>query len=370
MPGTMHAVVKTKPAPGAEWLEMPLPELRPDWVLVKVRATSICGTDVHIYQWNDWADGRIGAKQLPQVLGHEVAGEVVEAGPHCKRIKPGDYISAETHIYDPGDLQAMLGQLHIGERMKIVGVDYNGCFAEYFAVPESVCWVNDRSIPPELAAVQEPMGNACYALLGEDCDVAGKSVAIFGDGPTALFAAGLARAAGLTQIFVIGMSDFALGIAKKMGADHVLNISDKSVDRLAFIRDHTGGYGTDIVLDMVGAPAAVAEGLKVIRKGGRYSAFGVGPGVIPIDYVNGIVFRGITINGISGRKMFDTWYRVRNFLASGRVDIRPVVTHLFALSDFAKGFEAAMGNPRQCGKAVLFPDPAELAAAKKRMAAG
>jgi threonine 3-dehydrogenase len=363
----MNAVVKTAPAQGAEWQQQPVPVPKPDWVLVKVKATSICGTDVHIYQWNKWAGDRIGPKKLPQILGHEVAGEVVEVGPHCKRIRVGDYISAETHIYDPGDLQAMLGQLHIGERMKIVGVDHDGCFAEFFAVPESVCWVNDKGIPPELATVQEPMGNACYTLLGEDGDVAGKTVAIFGDGPTALFAAGLARACGLTQIFMVGMSDFALAIAKKMGADHILNIGDKTVDRLQYIRDHTGGYGTDLVLDMVGAPAAVEEGLKVIRKGGRYSAFGVGPGVIPVDYVNGIVFRGITINGISGRRMFDTWYRVRNLLASGRIDIRPIVTHLFELKDFAKGFEAAMGNPRQCGKAVLFPDPAELAAAKKRM---
>lgn len=365
----MNAVVKAAPKLGAEWRQVPLPKLPPDWVMLRVRATSICGTDVHIYEWNAWADQRIGAAKLPQILGHEVAGEVLEVGPHCKRIKPGDYVSAETHIYHPGDLQAMLGQLHIGERMKIVGVDHDGCFAEYFAVPESVCWVNDKSIPPELATVQEPMGNACYTLLGEDADVAGKTVAIYGDGPTALFAAGLARACGLAKIFVIGMSDFALGLARRMGADHTLNISDKSVDRLQFIRDHTGGYGTDLVLDMVGAPSAIEEGLKVIRKGGRYSAFGVGPTPVPIDYVNGIVFRGITINGISGRKMFDTWYRVKNLLASGRIDIRPIVTHLFALEDFAKGFEAAMGNPRQCGKAVLFPDRAELEAARKRMSA-
>ena len=367
MPDIMNAVVKTKPGPGAEWRTVPLPKVKPDWVLVRVRATSICGTDVHIYQWNKWADERIGASKLPQTLGHEVAGDVVFVGNECKRIRMGDYVSAETHIYDPGDLQAMLGQLHIGERMKIVGVDHDGCFAEYFALPESVCWVNDRSIPPELATVQEPMGNACYALLGEDADVAGKSVAILGDGPTALFAAGLARASGLCKIFVIGMSDFALRLAKTMGADHTLNISDKSVDRVEFIRDQTDGYGTDLVLDMVGAPSAVEEGLRIIRKGGRYSAFVVGPGVIPIDYNNGIVFRGIQIHGISGRKMYDTWYRVRNFLASGRIDIRPIITHLFPLQDFAKGFEAAMGNPRECGKAVLFPDPKELEAARKRM---
>jgi threonine 3-dehydrogenase len=364
----MKAVVKTRPEPGAEWREVPVPIPRPDWVLVRVRATSVCGTDVHIFGWNRWAESRIGRDRLPQILGHEVAGEVVETGAQCSRISVGDYISAETHIYHPGDLQAMLGQRHIGERMKIVGVDHDGCFAEYFAVPESVCWVNDPAIPPELATVQEPMGNACYALLGEDCDVTGKTVAIFGDGPTALFATGIARAAGLTSIFVIGASPYALEIARRMGADHTLSISDTTVDRVQFVRDHTGGYGADIVLDMVGAPQAIKEGLEIIRKGGRFSAFGVsGSASVPIDYNNGIVFKGIQIHGISGRRIFDTWYRVRNLLASGRVDIRPIVTHLLPLDRFAEGFDIAMGNPRQCGKVVLFPDAAELSDARRRM---
>jgi threonine 3-dehydrogenase len=365
----MKAVVKTKPQKGAELWDVPVPQVKPDWVLVKVRATSICGTDTHIYDWNSWAAQRIGSQRLPQILGHEVAGEVVEVGAHCKRIKIGDYISAETHIYDPSDLQAMLGQFHIGERMKILGVDTDGCYAEYFAVPESVCWVNDRSIPPEQAAVQEPMGNACYALLGETSDVAGKTVTIYGDGPTALFSAAIARASGCTNIFVVGMSDFALGIAKKMGADHLLKANDKTIDRVQYIRDHTGGFGTDIVLDMVGVPSAIEEGLKVIRKGGRFSAFGVSSlSQVPIDYNNGIVFRGIQVHGISGRRMFDTWYRVRNFLSSGRIDIRPVITHVFKLEDYEAGFNAAMSNPRECGKAVLFPDQQEFEAARLRMA--
>lgn len=369
MPQTMKAVVKTLPQPGAEWRDVPIPAPAPDGVLVRVRATSICGTDVHIYGWNRWADTRIGSARLPQILGHEVAGEVIEVGAHCARIKVGDYVSVETHIYHPGDLQAMLGQRHIGERMRIVGVDDDGCFAQYFAVPESVTWINDPTIPPELATVQEPMGNACYALLGEDCDVAGKSVVILGDGPTALFAVGIARAVGLTSIFVIGASPFALALARKMGADHTLDIGDTSVDRVQFVRDHTNGYGADIVLDMVGAPSAIQEGLRQVRKGGRFSAFGVsGSDSVPIDYNNGIVFRGIQVHGISGRRLFDTWYRVRNLLASNRVDIRPIVTHLLPLHRFAEGFDIAMGTPRQCGKVILFPDAAELIAAQARMA--
>jgi threonine 3-dehydrogenase len=345
---------------------MPYPTPPPDWVIVRVRATSICGTDTHIYGWNAWAASRIGAAALPRILGHEVAGEVVEVGPHCTRIELGDQVSAETHIYDPGDLQAMLTQLHIGDHMQILSVDTDGAFADYFAIPEKVCWVNDPAVPPELACVQEPMGNACYALLGEDNDVVGKTLTIYGDGPTALFATGIARAAGVTCIIVVGLSDFALQIARQMGADHTFNAA-LDEDRVAAIRDLTGGAGPDLVLDMVGAPPAITEGLTVLRRGGRFSAFGVTSlAQVPVDYNNHIVFRGIQIHGISGRKIFDTWYRVRNLLASGRVDIRPIITHLLPLEEFEAGFAAAMSDPRQCGKVVLFPDRAEYEAALTR----
>ncbi|MBU1626643.1 alcohol dehydrogenase catalytic domain-containing protein [bacterium] len=366
MPNKMKAIVKTKGEHGAELLEVDIPKIKPDSVLVKVRATSICGTDVHIFKWDPWSDGRIGKKKLPQILGHEVAGDVVEVGPHCKRIKLGDYISAETHIYDPGDLQAMLCQLHVGERMKILGVDCDGAFAEYFEVPESVCWVNDKSIPPEFATVQEPLGNATYAVLGEDNDVAGKSMVLLGDGPISLFAVGVARTCGVTNIFIVGKYDFNMEIAKRMGADHLL-YANKDIDRVKYVRDHTGGYGADLVLDMAGSPQALDEGFKMLRKAGRFTAFGVAAeSPTLIDYNNGMVFKGAQIHGISGRKMFDTWYRVRNFLSSGRLDISPVITHMFKLEDFEQGFKAMTTRPRQSAKVILFPDAKELSAAKKR----
>jgi len=367
MPETMKAVVKTKPELGAELQQKPLPKYPPDWVLVKVRATSICGTDVHIYKWDAWSDKRIGAKALPQTLGHEVAGDVVEVGAHCKRIKVGDYISAETHIYNPGDLNAMLCQLHIGDHMKILGVDCDGAFAEYFAVPESVCWVNDKSIPPEIATIQEPLGNATYTVLGEDSDVAGKTIVIIGDGPIALFAVGVARVVGLAKIFIIGKYDFNMNIAKKLGADHLLYANKEDINRVQYIRDHTGGSGADIVLEMAGSQQALDEGFQVLRKGGRFSAFGVSADPKPaIDYNNGIVFKGAQIHGISGRRMFDTWYRNRNLLASGRLDISPVITHMFKLEDFKAGFDEMMTRPRHSAKCVLFPSGQEFEAAKKR----
>jgi threonine 3-dehydrogenase len=369
MADKMMAVVKTKPAMGAELMEVNLPRIADDEVLVKVSATSICGTDVHIYKWDEWSANRIGAKALPQILGHEVAGEVVDKGKYVKKVAIGDFISAETHIPYPGDLQTLLGQQHLGERMQILGVDRDGVFAQYVAVPEVVCWVNDKSIPPEYATVQEPLGNATYAVLGEDNDVAGKSMVILGDGPIGLFATGVARAVGVTNIILVGLSKFNLEIGRKMGADHILYGDNDKIDRIAFVKDLTMGYGADIVLEMAGVPQTVEEGFQMLRRGGRFSAFGVlsQPNML-IDYTNAIVFKGCQIHGITGRKMFDTWYRVRNLLASKRLDISPVVTHKFWLGDYAKGFDQLLVNPkeRKAGKVVLFPDKKELEKALSR----
>jgi threonine 3-dehydrogenase len=264
-------------------------------------------------------------------------------------------------------LQALVGQMHLGERMKILGVDRDGVFADYLAVPEAVCWVNDKSIPPELATIQEPLGNATYAVLGEDNDVAGKSMVILGDGPIGLFAVGVARAVGVTNIILVGLSRFNLEIGRRLGADHILYADDNETDRVAYVKDHTYGFGADIVLEMAGVPQAVDEGFKMLRKGGRFSAFGVlSETAIPIDYNNSVVFKGCQIHGINGRKMFDTWYRVRNLLASGRLDISPVVTHKMALGDYREGFAKMMELPRKAAKIVLFPDKEELESALHR----
>ncbi len=362
----MKAVVKTAPEIGAELREVEEPKPGPRDAIVKVKATSICGTDVHIYEWNEWADRRIGKEKLPQTLGHEIAGEVCEIGGDVRMVKVGDYVSAETHIYDPRDVTALLGQFHIGERMRILGVDTNGAFAEYIRIPESVCWINDNSIPPEIASIQEPLGNATYAVLGEDNDIAGKSMVIIGDGPIALLAIGVARVCGATPIFHIGKYDFNMSIGREMGADHQL-YANKDVDRIAYIRDHTRGFGADIVLDMAGSQLALDEGFKSLRKGGRFTAFGIpAKSPLPIDYTDGIVFKGAQVHGISGRKMFDTWYRVRNLLASERLDVKPVITHMFLLEDYKKGFDLMMERPRKSAKIVLFPDKEEYRRAFER----
>jgi len=366
----MKAVIKTTPGPGARLTEAPVPRPGPDDILVKVQATSICGTDVHIFSWDQWSRDRIGEKRLPQVMGHEVAGRVVEVGACVRGIRVGDFVSAETHIPCGTCIQCLAGQQHICAALSILGVDRDGSFAEYIAVPRSVCWVNDPAIPPEAACIQEPLGNALYAVLGEDHDVCGRTMAIIGDGPIGLMATAVARAAGVTTIFLVGMFPYSMELGRRMGADHLLMADRDDVDRAAYVRDHTGGFGADIVLDMAGNRRSVAEGLRMLRKGGRFSAFGIVPTPsLELDYNGGIVFKGCQVHGINGRKMFDTWFRVRNLLASGRLDVTPLVTHLFLLEEFERGFGEMLRVPREGAKVVLFPDREELDAARARRGA-
>lgn len=349
MPEKMKAVVKTKAAPGAELVEVEVPRPGVGEVLVRVRATSICGTDVHIYEWDSWSQGRI--KNIPQILGHEFAGEVVEVGTSVKNIKVGDYISAETHIPCNSCIQCLTGQQHICGNLKILGVDCNGCFAEYAVVPEIVCWKNSPEIPPEFASVQEPLGNSIYATLVED--VAGKTVAVIGEGPTGLFAVGVARVSGASKIFMIGKHPYRMEIARKMGADHLVYVDQ--MDAVQYVLDETNGVGVDVVLEMAGSQKALEDGFLMVRKGGRFSAFGIPSGPVKIDYANGIVFKGVTVYGVNGREMYRTWFRTRNLLESKRLDISPVVTHRLPLSDFARGFDLMMTRPKVCGKVVLLP---------------
>jgi len=348
----MKAIVKTKREFGAELIDVPIPKIKPDEVLVKVSATSICGTDVHIYKWNDWAKDRI--KNIPQTLGHEFAGEIVEVGKDVKGFKKGDYVSAETHIYCGKCVQCQNNQRHICGNLKILGVDCNGCFAEYIAVPERVLWRNEPGLPIEIASVQEPLGNAVYCTLPNSKErIGGKSVVIIGDGPIGILATAVARAEGALPIILVGRHPFRMELALKMGADLALN--DHKVDIEKKILEVTDGPGADIVLEMAGSPKAIDQAFKCVRKGGRISAFGI-PSVekIPISYREGIMFKGVTIYGISGRLIWDTWEKIGELFDRG-LDISPVITHRLPLERFEEGFELMMTRPKVSGKVVLFP---------------
>ena len=346
----MMALRKTKRARGAEMQEIPVPDIKPNEVLIKVQASSLCGTDVHIYEWDSWAQSRV--KNVPYTVGHETTGIVVKKGSVVSRVEEGDVVSVETHIPCMHCKQCMTGQMHLCHNLEILGVDTNGAFAEYLVVPEIVLWKNDTSIRPEFLSIQEPLGNAVHAMLIEP--VHGKSVAILGDGPIGLFAAGVARAAGATQIFLTGMEPFRLNIGKQMGADYTLNVTE--VDAVQFVKEKTGGLGADVVVEMSGAPRAMQDGIAMLRRGGRYCFFGVFKDNLVPTPLNDIVFNGGRFYGINGRLMFDTWFTVSNLLSSKRLDVTPVVTHKMPLTNFEEAFELMIETPKKAGKIVLFPD--------------
>ncbi len=349
MAETMMALRKTQRARGAEMQEIPIPEIKADEVLIKIHASSLCGTDVHIYQWDQWAQSRV--KTVPYTVGHETTGTVVKAGSLVKRAVEGDIVSVETHIPCMYCKQCLTGQMHICHNLKILGVDTDGAFAEYLAVPDVVLWKNDTSIERDYQSVQEPLGNAVHATLIEP--VHGKSVVILGDGPIGLFAVGVARAAGATKIFLTGMEPYRLDIGTQMGADRVINITTENA--VEIVKEATGGLGADVVIEMSGATRAMQDGIAMLRRGGRYCFFGIFKDNLVPTPLNDIVFNGGTFYGINGRMMFDTWFTVSNMLASKRLDISPVITHRLPLSSFEEAFELMIETPKKSGKIILFP---------------
>jgi len=349
MSDKMLAVMKKERAPGAELATVDIPKIKPDEVLVKVKATSICGTDAHIYSWDEWAAGRI---KPPMIFGHECAGEVVQVGDLVRRIEVGDYISAETHIPCGHCYQCLTGKQHICQNLKILGVDINGCFAEYVAIPEVCAWKNDKSIPPATASVQEPFGNATYTVM--ESQVSAKIIAIMGDGPIACFATGIAKAVGAAQIFAVGEFPYRVNLLKKMGADMALSILTH--DPVKEIMNATSSEGVDVVLEMTGVQGAIDNGFKVLKKGGTFTAFGIPSSKIEFDLANSVVFKGAKIIGINGRLMFDTWFQLSNLLKFKKVDVSPVITHKMPLKDFHQGMEAVVSSKKEVGKVVFFPE--------------
>ncbi len=343
----MLAAIKPLPGgPGAELTEVPIPNPGPDEVLIKVKACSICGTDKHIYEWDKWAQSRI---KPPMIFGHECCGEVLEIGSAVKKIKPGDFISAETHIPCGFCFMCRTGNMHLCYNLKILGVDTAGIFAEYAVVPEVCCWLNDKSMPVEVACIQEPFGNAVYTVM--ESNVGAKNIAIVGDGPIAAFACGIAKTVGATRIYNLGMDPFKLDICRKMGADVTINVTKDKNYRERII-DETRG-GVDVTLDIAGNKAAVDDGFNILRRMGTYTSFGIPSAPFEFDLANYVVFKGAKIIGINGRKMFETWYQLRNLLDTGKVDVTPVITHQFGFTDFISAIKMAVDPKQPTSKVVL-----------------
>ena len=345
MTGEMRAIIKPTAGPGAAMTRVPIPGVGPRDVLVKVKATAICGTDIHIYNWDPWSQSRI---HPPRVFGHEFCGEVVEVGPQVRSTAPGDFVSAETHITCGVCFHCRTGKGHICQNVEIIGVDRDGCFAEYITVPEENIWKVAPDVPVEIAAIHDPLGNAVHTVFS--ADVAANTVAIIGVGPIGLCAIPISRMAGATRVFVTDVNEYRLDLARKLGADVVVN--SRREDPVKVMMDTTGGMGVDVVLEMSGHPDGIRQGLAALRKGGQMSLLGLPSRPVEIDLADAVIFKGAILKGISGREMFATWYRVAALLRAG-LDVSTVITHRFPLDDFEKAMELARSG--NCGKIVLYP---------------
>ncbi|HEY6866805.1 MAG TPA: L-threonine 3-dehydrogenase [Candidatus Eisenbacteria bacterium] len=346
LPRTMKAVVKAAAGVGAEIRDVPVPTCGAGDLLLRVLRAGVCGTDLHIYEWDRWSQGRI---QPPVTLGHEFVGEIIERGAEVTEFRLGERVSCESHIVCGHCVACRTGNGHVCENTRILGVDVNGGFAEYVAVPAVNAWRAPANIPLEVAGVMEPLGNAVHTAFAGP--IAACNLAVIGCGPIGLFAIAVARAAGATRVFASDVSPYRLDLARRLNADAVIDAGHESfAERVSQL---LGGRGLDGVLEMSGHPQAVRDGLASLRNGGRMSMLGLPHDPYELDWNRLVIFKGITVHGIIGRRMFETWYQMDNLLGSGRLDIRPAITHVMPM----ERFDEAVGLLRsgQAGKVVLVP---------------
>jgi threonine 3-dehydrogenase len=343
----MLAVVKPEAKSGADIRQVPVPTFGPDEVLVKVKVASVCGTDLHIYDWDPWAQNRI---KPPLVPGHEFCGEVAAVGKNVTAVKEGDFVSAEMHVACGKCFQCRTGDAHICQNVTIIGIDTDGAFAEYVVIPESNIWKIDSSVPADYASVLDPLGNAVHTVLAGE--IAGCSIAIIGCGPIGLFAIAVARAVGATNIFAIELNDHRRKLAKAMKADYVLDPAKDDVKKI--VLEHTNGTGVDVVAEMSGNGNAIRMGFDILRLGGRVSLLGTPTKPVELNLADAIIFKGATVLGIHGRRMYKTWYQMTELLKAGRLDLSPAITDRIPMADFSKGM--ARLKTGEASKILLYPN--------------
>jgi threonine 3-dehydrogenase len=326
---------------------VPTPAYGPSDVLIRVHAAGVCGTDLHIWEWDAWASGRL---KPPVTIGHEFAGEIAALGAEAAAeglLAVGDLVTAEGHIVCGHCLQCRTGHGHLCSRTRIIGVDRDGAFADFIAMPASNI-IKLGGIPVDVGAIMDPIGNAVHTVL-EGGELPGSTVFVLGCGPIGCFACGVAKASGASLVIASDLNDMRLSLAKKMGADVILN-PDRD-DVLARIKELTGGDGVDLVCEMSGHPKGHGQAFAAARLGGRVNLLGTPSRTTEVDFARDVIFKGLTLYGVTGRKMYTTWQQMARFLRNGQLDPMPVVTHRFPLEGIAEAIGVIKDG--KAGKVIL-----------------
>ena len=338
----MKALVKAKPEPGIWMQDIPVPEYGANDVLIAIKKTAICGTDIHIYSWDEWAQATI---PVPMTVGHEFYGEIVEVGREVNGLQCGQRVSGEGHLTCGLCRNCRAGKRHLCRNTLGVGVNRPGCFAEYLAIPASNVIVLPDDITADQAAIFDPFGNATHCALA--FDVVGEDVLITGAGPIGIMAVAIMRHIGARHVVITDVNEHRLELARKMGATRAVNVSHKPISEVMDELGMTEGF--DVGLEMSGNPIALNDMVKAMNHGGHMAILGIPPRETAIDW-NHVIFKGLVIKGIYGREMFETWYKMIAMLQSG-LNISPVITHHFPIADYQQAFEIMASG--QSGKIIL-----------------
>jgi threonine 3-dehydrogenase len=341
---TMRALAKVRPGPGLKLVDRPIPQPGAGEVLLRMEAASICGTDHHLFSWDEWAADNLVP---PRILGHELAGTVAATGPGVSRVREGDLVGVESHIVDWTCAQCRRGQMHLCANLRVIGVHVDGGFAEYVVIPEANA-IESNGLDPAVVALQEPMGNAVHAAFAEPID--GRSVLVTGCGPIGLCAVGIAKAAGASLVVATDTEPYRLELAREMGADRALDAADPATEQR--IAHATGGEGVEVVLEMSGAAPALDQALRLVTRGGSISLLGIFGEPPRVDLSELVIMKGLRLHGIFGRRIYDTWERTQALLRGG-LDVTPIITHRLDLADWEQAFDLIAS--RHAGKVVLLP---------------
>ncbi|GAC15470.1 L-threonine 3-dehydrogenase [Aliiglaciecola lipolytica] len=338
----MKSLAKLYPEKGIWMNDAPIPELGHNDLLIKINKTAICGTDMHIYQWDDWSQNTI---PVPMIVGHEYVGEVVEIGQEVRGFSKGDRVSGEGHITCGHCRNCRAGRRHLCRNTEGVGVNRQGSFAEYLVIPAFNAFKIPDNISDELASIFDPFGNAVHTALS--FDLVGEDVLITGAGPIGIMAAAVAKHAGARFVVITDINEYRLDLARKMGATRAVNVSKQDLKEVMNELGMTEGF--DVGLEMSGVPSALRDMLAKMNNGGKVAMLGIPPKDVAIDW-NQVIFKGLIIKGVYGREMFETWYKMASLLQSG-LDLSPIITHQYNIDDFQQGFDVMESG--QSGKVIL-----------------